>query len=508
MGIKNARVALGFFMVNLVLTFISRKVFIDCLGADILGLNTTAQNLISVLNIAELGLGYAIAYFLYKPILLRNRREITEIIAIQGFYYRRIANVILTAAIGLMAFFPLIFKDVGFPFWYTYATFSVFLCNALFGYYWNYRQILLTADQREYKNTLNRQGLGAVKVIAQIVAIRYLQYGYIAWIVLEFVFAVFITLSLNRIIKRNYPWLNTSVRFGKSVRRRYPELMTKTRQLFVHTLGDYASAYMPVILVFAFTSLTVVAIYGNYWLIVSGVFSLMAAIFNGLNASVGNLVADGDAKQIKKVFWELFAFRFFLASVICFCIYMTAQPFMKLWVGAEYLFGERSLILIVILLYFKLMGMITDSFVKAFGIFQDIWAPVAEVSVSVVIAVVLGSLYGLNGVLAGFIAGLFLIRTCWKPYFLFRYGFERPTRGFIAGYAAQLAAAAVALSLSGLIIGKLWPDVGTISSWGQFIRYALLVGAVSGTLSAATLYALSRGFRDIVKRFVKILRRC
>lgn len=508
LGIRNARVALGFFIVNLLLTFISRKIFLDYLGADILGLNTTAQNLISVLNIAELGLGYAIAYFLYKPILQGERQSITEIIAIQGFYYRRIANVILGAAIAMMAFFPLIFKGSGFPFWYTYATFSAFLCNALFGYYWNYRQILLTADQKEYKNTVNRQGLNALKVIMQIIAIRYLAYGYVAWIALEFIFAALITLSLNRIIKRNYPWLDTSIRLGRAARHKYPELMVKTKQLFIHTLGDYASAYLPVILVFAFTSLATVAIYGNYWLIVLGVFSLMAATFNGLNASVGNLVADGDGDRIRKVFWELFSFRVLVVTVICFCIYESAQQFMTLWIGAEYLLSERSLILIVILLYLKLMGQFTDSFIKAYGIFQDVWAPAAEAVISIGIAITLGSRFGLDGVLTGFITGLFLIRICWKPFFLFRYGFRVPVRGFVVGYGVQLAAIAIAYILSNLIIMKLrTPDV-IRGGWFPFIEQTLIAAAVYGFLTLTAMLAVSSGLRGFAKRLLKMCRLC
>lgn len=67
-SIKNAKVALIFYFINLVLQFFSRKVFLDYLGAEVLGLNTTAQNLLGFLNLAELGIGSAISYALYKPL--------------------------------------------------------------------------------------------------------------------------------------------------------------------------------------------------------------------------------------------------------------------------------------------------------------------------------------------------------------------------------------------------------------------------------------------------------
>ena len=71
-SIKNSLVALAFYFINLVLQFFSRKVFLDYLGAEILGLNTTATNLLQFLNLAELGIGSAIACTLYKPLLEKD----------------------------------------------------------------------------------------------------------------------------------------------------------------------------------------------------------------------------------------------------------------------------------------------------------------------------------------------------------------------------------------------------------------------------------------------------
>lgn len=106
-GIKNAQVALLFYFINLLLGFISRKFFIDYLGAEILGLNTTATNLLGFLNLAELGIGAAISYSLYRPLHKDDKISINEIVSVQGWLYRRIAYFVILASVALMLFFPL-----------------------------------------------------------------------------------------------------------------------------------------------------------------------------------------------------------------------------------------------------------------------------------------------------------------------------------------------------------------------------------------------------------------
>lgn len=203
-SIKNAKVALIFYFINIVLQFFSRKVFLDYLGAEVLGLNTTAQNLLGFLNLAELGIGSAISYALYRPLFNKDSQTINEIVSVQGWLYRKVAVVVVVAACVLMCFFPLIFEKAKVPLWYTYASFSVLLFSALLGYIFNYKQIVLTADQKEYKITLNIQGVKVVKVVAQILAITYLANGYVYWLILEFLMGIATTVVIEYVLHREY----------------------------------------------------------------------------------------------------------------------------------------------------------------------------------------------------------------------------------------------------------------------------------------------------------------
>ena len=206
-SIKNSLVALAFYFINLVLQFFSRKVFLDYLGAEILGLNTTATNLLQFLNLAELGIGSAIACTLYKPLLEKDTVAINEIVSLQGWLYRRIAWIVIAGSVVLMAFFPWIFAKMPLPLWYAYASFGALLVSALLSYFVNYKQIVLSADQQEYKIQYSYKASMLAKLLCQILAIRYLSNGYVWWLVLEVVFAVVASVALNRVIARTYPCL-------------------------------------------------------------------------------------------------------------------------------------------------------------------------------------------------------------------------------------------------------------------------------------------------------------
>ena len=126
-SIRNSVVAVLFQIIALLIGFFSRKIFIDYLGTEVLGLNSTASSLLGFLNLAELGIGGAIAITLYKPIFEKDKETIKEVIAMQGWLYKRIALFIIGGSAVLMCFFPLIFTKMELPLWYAYVTYSVFL---------------------------------------------------------------------------------------------------------------------------------------------------------------------------------------------------------------------------------------------------------------------------------------------------------------------------------------------------------------------------------------------
>jgi O-antigen/teichoic acid export membrane protein len=442
--IKNVQIALIYYFIDLSLKFISRKIFITRLGAEVLGLNTTAANLLGFLNIAELGIGAAISYSLYTPLYENDRQKISEIVSIQGWMYKRVASIVIAGSVILMCFFPVIFKKVDIPMWYTYATFSVLLFSSLLGYFVNYRQIVLTADQKDYKITINLKGFTVVKIILQILVVYYLSNGYIYWLILEIVAAVVSSYALDRLLKKEYPWLITSTKEGHALRKKYPEIILKTKQLFAHKLGKFALSQTSSLIIYAFTSLTLVAIYGNYMLMVTGLSVLANALFNSLTAGVGSLVAEGNKEKVINFFWSLTAFRMWLASVFCFSFYLLATPLVTIWIGQEYLLDNFPFILLTFYLFID-QTRFCDIFINAFGLYKDIWAPVIEAALNIGFSIGLGYLFGLSGIIAGVLISLIIVIAGWKPIFLFINAFETSPIYYFVQYLKYVAFIVISL---------------------------------------------------------------
>lgn len=502
-SVKNAKVALFFYCINLLLQFFSRKIFLEYLGAEVLGLNTTAQNLIEFLNLAELGIGSAVGYSLYKPLFERNYQAINEIVSVQGWLYRKIAYFVISGACILMFFFPLIFEKAEVPLWYTYGTFIALLVSALLGYFINYRQIVFSADQQEYKVTLNIQGFKFLKILLQIAAVYYLSNGYVYWMLLEILISVLTAYLLNRLLKHEYPWLKSVPKSGKELSKKYPEIIKKTKQLFFHKIASFVLTQTSPLVIYAYTSLTLVAIYGNYMLIVMGAIYLMNALFNSIGAGVGNLIAEGNKKRIKAIFWELASFRIWVASIICFGIYKLGHYFIILWVGQEYIM-EQSAFIILIFITFVGLTRTHEPFLFGYGLFQDIWSPIVETILNLGLSIVLGYYYGLTGILSGVAISLLLIVCSWKPYFLYRWGFKEKISEYICRYLKYILLLAISFIVTLWTLNLFSSSVATFIEWGI---YALIV-LLSYTLFSGFLFVLfDTSYRNMCKRMLSFIKR-
>lgn len=504
----NARVNLIFYFLTLALSFFSRKIFLDCLGAEFVGLTGTLQNLLGFLNLAELGIGTAIGYLLYKPLYDHDQTKINEIISVMGYMYRWIGVVILGAGIILSLFLPLIFPDSNteFELPLIYFAYFSFLISSLIGYFINYRQNLLGADQRNYVVTAYYQSIIIVKTLIQM-ASAYYTGSYYLWVIFELAFGIIYSFVLNWKINQTYPWLKAEIALGRNLLKKYPEVLIKTRQLFVHRISSFVQFQTTPFLIYSFANLTTVALYSNYSLVTDKVSGLFNNFLGATSAGVGNLIAEGNKSKIIRIFWELLMLQVFIGFFAVFMIYHLINPFITLWIGDKYLLSEIIVILVLIRTFIGQTRGTVDQFLYGYGLFSDTWAPVTEAVIFIFTAVVAGYFWGLPGVLLGGVLSLLIIVWMWKPIFLFSQGFKIPVSVYwIKLFKVYLLAFLVMYGCSVLIgtFNFVNPSEGGIS----FILYAVLLSAI---FTVTYLFLFSVFFKEmkmlVADIFNKMVRR-
>ena len=388
-SLLNARVNLIFYFLTLALSFFSRKIFLDTLGADFVGLTGTLQNLLGFLNLAELGIGSAIGYVLYKPLFDHDETKINEIISVFGYLYRWIGKIILIAGCILACFLPLIFPNTEFDLGLIFFAYFSFLASSLIGYFANYKQTLLGADQKNYVVTAYFQTATIIKTIIQM-ALAYYTGNYYLWVIVELSFGIIYSFILNWKINQVYPWLRSEVSQGRILFKKYPEVMKYTKQLFVHRISAFVQFQVSPFLIYIFVSLQTVAFYGNYTLFIDKISIFLSNVFGSVSAGVGNLIAEGNISKIIQIFWELMAVRFFLVGIFIFGLYHLLPPFIQLWLGKEYILPNSVLCLLIVNFFMGLCRGFVDPFLYGYGLFYDTWAPITESIIYIVVSLVGG----------------------------------------------------------------------------------------------------------------------
>lgn len=476
-SVMNIKVGMLFYILSLFLAFFSRKIFLDCLGAEFIGLTGMLKNIMSFLSVAELGIGTSIVYFLYKPLQENNHEKINEVISMLAYLYRCIGAIIGIMGIFVSIFFPWWFNNLttGLPL--VYFAFYSFLASSVSGYIFNYKQLLVSANQKQYLVNAYFQTISIAQSLVQILLAYYYRNLWL-WVVVGLIFTIIGIIVFNIRIRQLYPWLHINLKEGRYNLKKYPEVLKKTRQIFVQKIKDFILYKSDEILVGAFVSVVKVAFYGNYTMIINKFLYLVNILSDGLSAGVGNLLAEGNERNIMKVYWEMTAARFFILGVIIFSLLLFLQPFIGCWLGQYYQLDEVIVYLLIINLFLRLQPAAVYIFIGASGLFSDVWAAWVELIINLLVTLLLAPTYGIIGILLGKIISFSLISVFWKPYYLFTQGFHKSVweywRGMTPYYFLFLVFAVSAIVLKNSFIDQHAHSFPMLIGWGVVILTPLL----------------------------------
>lgn len=496
-SVKNASVSFVFLFINLALSFLSRPIFIEGLGDELLGVRTTVTNLLGTLGLAELGLGAVIGYALYKPLYEKDTATLNEIMTIQAWCYRYVTWVVCIASAGILAFFPYFFRDSSVPLWAAYATYGTLLWQVAMSYLVSYRSIIFGADQKGYKLTLNTQGVMISKVIIQMLIVKLLPDPYVYYLVVEFVVTLIGIYILEWMIRKHYPWLRVKPSQGRALLKKHGELLKKTGQMIVHKVAGIVLGNIAPLIMLKFSSLVMITHYENYMTITRNTGAVLAAVVGSIGAGIGSLVAEGNISKTIKFFWEYNALVHFFTIIICWGIYSFSDDFIILWIGANYIIDEWVLVMIVANLYINLTRQTRDNFIYAKGLFGDIAAPIIESILTIGLSALGGYYWGLAGVVGGIVVSLALIVVGWKSYYLFQSGFGLSMWDYWRHYTKYLFISAVSI-YGGRVLTDMY--VPQASNFLELILWAGGATVFFATVLLGLLYPLSEGTRAMSTR--------
>ena len=470
-SIMNIKVGMLFYVLSLFLAFFSRRIFLDCLGAEFIGLTGMLMNIMSFLSVAELGIGTSIVVFLYKPLQEDNHEKINEIMSILAFLYRCIGFIIGIIGIIVSFFFPWWYNNLttGLPL--VYFAFYSFLGSSVAGYIFNYKQLLVAANQKQYLVNSYFQTIGIVQSITQILLAYYYRNLWL-WVVVGLIFTIIGIIVFNHRIQQLYPWLHVDLKKGRKNLKKYPEILKKTRQIFIQKIKDFILYRSDEIMVGMFVSVIKVAFYGNYTMIINKLNFMVNILSEGLSAGIGNLLAEGDERNIMKIFWELTAARFLILGIIIFSLLLFFQPFIGCWLGTEYQLSNIIVYLVIFNLFIRYQTAAVYIYLGSAGLFSDVWASWTELIVNISVTLLLAPTYGIAGILAGKIISFGFISSFWKPYYLFSKGFHKSVwdywRPMTLYYGIFGFYSVCAILLKTFLIDR------HVDSWGSLIEYGLM----------------------------------
>lgn len=447
--------AVNYIAVNL-LKFIVRMVFIKTLPIEYLGVNGLFTNVLAMLSLAELGIGPAIVYSLYKPLAYGDKETVKSIMRLFKKVYIAVGGIILVLGLLLFPFLDSFIKDgQGVP--QVHYFYLVFLLNTVVSYLWTYKRSLLIADQKQYVVNIYQAAVQVLVAVLQIIFLLIFA-DYWCFIILMLLGTVLENFSIAHKADKEYPYLNEKAEvLDLDIKQ---QIVKNTKAMICHKIGGMVVFSSSNLVLSKFAGLAAVGLYSNYYMVIAALNAFAAKFFESITASIGNLmVLEESGKKIKA--FKITEFITALQASICFCgLYVLFNPFVELWVGKEYLFSEVVVTAMAFSFYLTYMRKAVLMFRDACGLYwNDRYKPLAESVINLAASIYLTVHYGVIGVVVGGVISTLL--TCFwvEPYVLFNNGIDIKLKDYFIDYLKFTVVALLAAVTSQLVYSSLFTNV-------------------------------------------------
>lgn len=324
---------IGQFLLILV-TLVSRKIFLELLGAEYLGINSLFANILSFLSMAELGIGGAITYSLYKPIAEDDVEQIKSLMQLYRKAYWLIGIFVMLVGLILVPVLPHIITG-GEGIKHLDLIYILFLVNTSVSYFFSYKSSFIIANQKKYIFNINHYlWQFAMYAIQIVILLRYK--NYYVYLIIQIAVTLLENITIAKIVDKKYPFLK-----NKDVKPLQPETVSEikknTSSMLLNRIGSTLVNSTDNILISWLVSVAAVGIYGNYSTISTAVGNILYQGLYAVVASVGNLSASKDKDRKEKVFKLIYMVVIWLYGWAGIGLFVMLTPFVQIWYGADML---------------------------------------------------------------------------------------------------------------------------------------------------------------------------
>lgn len=495
---KNSTVGLIGQILGIALSFVSRTIFIRVLGLEYLGVNGLFYNILVLLSFAELGIGNAIIYSMYKPLATSDREKIKSLMTLYAKAYKIIGAFVLIAGFLVIPFMKFIINEEPQIKENIIIVYSLILLNTSISYFFVYKKSIIIADQKNYVVLFYKQLFKMGQTIVQIFILLVTR-EYLLFLIIQIAATLLENLYMSRKADRMYPYLN-ECKVERLDNYEQKKIFSNVKAMFMYQIGHVVLSGTDNIIISAFIGIVAVGLNSNYFLIISAVSSILGQIMNGFTASVGNLNAVGSDKEKEKAFVKIFFLSSWLNGFCSVGLLIFINELIRLWIGESFLFPFAVVIAIVLQFYVNSMQSATSTYRVTMGLFvEGRWAPLAAAVLNIVLSVILGIKFGIAGIFFATSISQFLTIGLVDPILIFRRGFKtNPVPHFIKYFAMSGLFAALYFLLKYVV------SLVVITGMGGFIVKVLLVSVLFNLLMIVIFWRY-RPFIEIRKTASVIL---
>ena len=476
----------GGHILTLVLEFAVRTVFIYTLGKQYLGINGLFSNILSMLSLANLGIGTAIVYRLYAPLAKKDLPRIRVLIKFYKLAYKLIGFVIFGLGLLTIPFLPILIKDYealadrGI---HAVWLFILYLLNSASSYwFFAYRTSAINANQERYLIQIFNAIAHILTCIARIVILVFVK-DFMVYTAVGIGVSIAVSLVRGVFSKRRHPEFFEKEKDSLS-KQEVVEMLKDCGALFVYKMNSVVIKASDNMVLSAILGLETVGLYSNYLLFYNTCVTLFSQVLTSFKASLGNLYATAAAE----IRFRYFKITSFLIAVVfgtaAVGIAVCSNELISVWIGNDYVIPQPMPILIGVELYFVGILDRLGQIRQVSGVFRQMWfRPFLSIVVNIVVSIVLAKYWGICGVTVGTIATFVLTNYTIDPHLIYKYTFEgcKPVSDYYRRSLTYLAILAAICAVDTLICSHVFTGHG----WFSFIVHVIITGASVPAVFAA-----------------------